>query len=80
MIPFDKINNKYIFSILKIITSHTGGVYYLHPKVADMFSKYFEPIRLRFFKGCVQIYLISYLICFIGSKCFKNTILTNLFK
>ena len=27
MIPFDKINNKFIFLILKIITSHTGGVY-----------------------------------------------------
>ena len=79
MIPFDKINNKYIFSILKIITSHTGGVYYLHPKVADMFSKYFEPIRLRFFKGCVQIYLISYLICFIGTILFRRTYIKFLF-
>ena len=37
MIPFDKINNNIIFSILKQITSYTGGIYYLHPNVFHMF-------------------------------------------
>ena len=79
MIPFDKINNKVIIYILKQITSYTGGVYYLHPKVGELFAPYCKYIRRRQFKGCIQIYLISYLICFIGISVFRKTNIKFLF-
>ena len=79
MIPFDKLNNKKIIFILKQITSYTGGVYYLHPKVAELFSVYSKYIRRRQFKGCIQLYLISYFICFIGTNTFRKWSIKFLF-
>ena len=79
MIPFDKINNKIIIFIIKQITSYTGGIYYIHPKAAEIFSVKFKHIRRREFIGCIQLYLISYLICFIGTNIFRKSNIRFLF-
>ena len=65
ILPFDKINSKRILIIIKQITSYTGGVYYIHPEIRYIIKK-------RNFMGIIKNYLICYLICFIGSKLFKN--------
>ena len=72
MMPFDKLNNKKIIFILKQITSYTGGVYYFHPFAYKLFNQYSKNIRRGQFKGCIQIYLISYFICFIGTNLFRK--------
>ena len=79
MIPLDKIENKIVICILKQISSYTGGVYYLHPKASEIFSPYFASIRGRTFKGCVLLYLICYLISFIGTNIFRKSNLRFLF-
>ena len=75
-IPFDKIENSFIFLFIKQITKYTGGVYYLHPEVRDILIKY---IKYRNIKGCILIYLICYFICLFGSILFKKSYLKYLF-
>lgn len=79
MIPFDKFENKNIICILKQISSYTGGVYYLHPKASEVIGQYFISIRRRSFKGCINLYLICYFICFIGSNIFRKSKIRFLF-
>lgn len=79
MIPFDIFENRIIIFFLKQISSYTGGVYYLHPKVSDIFNKYFISIRRRTFKGCLLLYIICYLICFIGANAFRKSNIKFLF-
>lgn len=78
--PSEKIKNKIVIKIIKIITGHTGGVYYLHLSVNRYFKNYIKPIGKGTTKGSVIIYLICYIICFIGKIIFGKTILRNLFE
>jgi len=79
MIPFDKINNNIIYIILKQITSYTGGIYYIHPNVSQIFGKYILSIRQRTFIGCLLLYFISYIICLINSFLFRKSKIKFLF-
>ena len=79
MIPFDKIKNTFIFSILKQITSHTGGVYYLHTKCYEILRRYIKPISRRSFQGCLLSYLYCYLLCVICSFLFRKSKIKHLF-
>ena len=76
MIPFDKINNRFIFFILKIITSNTGGVYFLHPQVLGTILK---EKKYKTFKGSIILYLTCYLICLVGATIFRRTRIKFLF-
>ena len=78
-IPIEYIKNKIVNLILIHITKFTGGIYYIHYGVRTIFSNYFKIIALGNLKSCVVNYLICYLICFIGSHIFKNSILKFLF-
>lgn len=69
-----------MIKIIKIITGHTGGVYYLHMTVNGYFKNYVKPIKNGTTQGCIIIYLICYIICFIGKMFFGKTILRNLFE
>ena len=78
--PSEKIKNKTVIKIIKIITSHTGGVYYLHLTVYSYFKNYIKPIGKGTTKGSVIIYLICYIICKKKKIIFGKTILRNLFE
>lgn len=75
LLPFDKIKNNFIVSLIKQITRYTGGIYYIHPEIRNAIVKYFK----KKLKGCIINYLICYFICFFGYKIFKNHKLKNLF-
>jgi len=79
LFPFDKIKYNFIIFIIKQITSYTGGVYYLHPEIYSIFKYNLNPIKNRKLSGCIVNYLFCYLICFFGSKAFKNSKLKYLF-
>ena len=72
--------NQKILNIIKHITGYTAGIYYLHESLFNIFKNYFDENKIRTILGNVFIYLFCYLICFIGNKSFKNTVLVNLFK
>ena len=72
--------NQKIINIIKHITGYTAGIYYLHESLFNIFNNYFDENKIRTILGNVFIYLFCYLICFIGNKSFKNTVLVNLFK
>ena len=79
MFPSEKIKNKIIIKIIKQITSYTAGIYYIHVKLFSYISKYIEPIKKRTIKGCIIIYLLCYLISFLGILIFGKTKLRHLF-
>ena len=79
MLPFDKINNNYIFNFLNKITSYTGGIYYIHTLMGGFFKKYFKVIQKGNFKGCFLIYLICYSICFFVTFILQKSQLKYLF-
>lgn len=83
MFPYNisknKTTNKKIINIIKHITGYTAGIYYLHESIFSILVNYFNENKIRTILGNIQIYLFCYLICFIGNKLFKNTILVNLF-
>ena len=79
MLPFDKINCKYLNIILNTLTNYTGGIYYLHVKMANYFQAFIFVGKKIDLKGCLKIYLYCYIICFIGNIIFKNHYLRFLF-
>jgi len=78
LIPFHKINNKIILSILKIITRYTGGIYYSQNTTFNVLTK-FDYLNQNPFIKCLMIYFLGFLICFVFTKIFKNNRLKYLF-
>jgi hypothetical protein len=78
LIPFNKINNQIILSIIKIITRYTGGIYYLQNITYIILSK-FDYLNKRTFFKCLLIYILGFLICFLFTKIFRNNKLKYLF-
>ena len=79
LFPFDKIKDSKIITIIKLMTSYTGGIYYLHKEIRSIFKNYFVIIKNQYLSGCFLIYFISYWVCFIGTKLFSKTNLIYLF-
>lgn len=77
LIPFQIIDKK-ILKVIKIITSHTGGIYYFQAIMEHILSK-INYLKYNDIFKCFLIYLFGYLICFLGSKIFKKNRLKYLF-
>lgn len=77
LLPFENINS-FIQKIIKQITSYTNGIYCLHLIIKSFFFRDKSSLEGTF-KSCIIIYLISYLISFIGMKIFWNNKLKYLF-
>ena len=67
LFPSENINNITLQKIIRYITNYTAGVFYLHITIIKYFRKFIKPIKEGNLFGCVFIYLICYLISFIGS-------------
>lgn len=79
ILPFDNIkNNKFIYTVKKI-TSHTGGIFYLHPKVIKFVSSILRKTKYLNLFTCLIDYLLTYFICACGSKLFIKSNLKYLF-
>lgn len=54
LIPIDRIQNNNIIFIIKLITSHTGGIYYLHPEIRNNYLKNnLKLVKYKTFRGCI---------------------------
>ena len=71
--------DKKILICIKYLTSYTPGVYFLHTKVYLIFKNKISFVKNQTLLGCLIIYLISYLISFIGYKSLKKYKLKHLF-
>ena len=78
LFQFDNLNKK-ILILIKYLTSYTPGVYFLHSKVYLILRIKISLIKNHTFLGCLLIYVISYLISFIGYNSLKKTQLKHLF-
>ena len=74
MLPFDLIENQITKRIITHITSFTGGIYYIHYGVREIFSPYINILGVCDLKSCIINYLFCYSICFVGFHLFKNSI------
>ena len=76
LLPFEHINSK-LRIIIKSITNYTNGIYCLQSQIIPFSRKlvYFNGTL----KGCIMIYLISFIISFIGNKLLHQTKLKYLF-
>jgi len=77
---FEQITNKKIKIFLRHISNYTGGIFYLHYTVYMYFKKFIKLIESGTFLGCITIYLICYLLCFIGAKFSGKTKFKYLFE
>lgn len=59
--------NKYILLIIKFCSNYTAGLYYYH-KIIAFYLKFIIYIKNKTFTGSIIIYIVTYLICFIGTK------------
>ena len=68
-----------VLFIIKHFTNYTGGIYYLHIIVMNIFRNIIPFIDKRTLLGGFTIYIISYFICFIGMRIFGKTKIKSLF-
>ena len=78
LIPIEFIKSKYVFLIIKIISNYTGGIYYYHTIIRNYLRIHCFSITKHFY-AIIIIYIINYLLCFIGIKIFGKTKLKYLF-
>ena len=71
--------NKKVILILKKITKFTGGIYYIHKICFSLLRVKISFIYNQTFHGSIMIYLISYIICYLGDKLTYKTKLKFLF-
>jgi hypothetical protein len=56
LMPYEKINNKYI-SIIKIVTSYTSGIYFLNSNVQKWMKNCITLIKNGTLSGNIIIYI-----------------------
>ena len=80
LLPIEKIKNKASIKLIKHITRYTGGIYYMHYLVGNCFliKKLLKSLN-KTILGCIFIYLICYLISYLGIKISGKTKLKYIF-
>ena len=63
---------KIVITIIKIISKYTGGIYYIHSILHLYLKKYILFFSKQTYFSSITIYIICYLICYIGILLFKN--------
>ena len=82
LLPFSKISNSFLIKIIFVLTNYTGGIYFTHFLIGRrllIVQKILE-IKKHSFLGCIITYIISYIICFIGTKFLGKTKFKHLFE
>ena len=75
-----KIRGKFINNIILQFTKYTAGIYFTHYLIGKVILyKSIKLIEDGTIKGCALVYLISYIVCFIGANIFKKTKFRHLF-
>ena len=80
LFPLNNFKKKTLKNIINCITNFTAGIYFLHIIVYKILIYNINLIKKKTIFGCIIIYLISYLISFIGYIIFKKTKIRYLFK
>ena len=78
LIPFDKLKNNIIVIIIKKLTSHTGGIYYFHIIIFILIN-YISFLNNNPILSCFITYILSYILCMLGTRIFNNTKIKFLF-
>ena len=79
LLPLENINSEVLNICICQITNYTQGIYSLHLIVFLFLESNIKLKNIRNFGRCIFIYLISYLISFLGTKLFKKSKLIYIF-
>ena len=79
LVPIGHIKFEKIIFFIKQASRYTQGIYWQHEIVRDYLEIKSNLIKNKTFAGCIIIYIISYLISFIGFKIFEKKKLKYLF-
>ena len=79
LIPDERIHNKYIMKIIRFISIHTPGVYFIHYMLIYYLNNFFL-FKNGTLSESIAVYFMSFFISFFGRLIFKKTILINLFQ
>ena len=83
LFPFSVIKNKFLINIIKQLTSYTGGIYFIHNLIGRgyILSKILSilTIERHSLLECIIVFIISYIICFYGTRLFGRTKFRHLF-
>lgn len=75
-----KFRNKIINKIILQLTNYTAGIYFTHVLIGKGYlARSIVYVKNETLLGCIIIYIISYIISFIGANVFKNTKIKHLF-
>lgn len=81
LLSFESIKNNKIIKIIDILSKYTAGIYFIHLLVGKSYIIKFVLVKkINIFFRCIDIYIISYIICFLLDKIFGNTIFGHLIK
>ena len=83
LFPFSVIKNKILINIIKQLTSYTGGIYFIHNLIGRgyILSKILSILEIERHSllECLIVFIISYIICFYGTRLFGRTKFRHLF-
>ena len=83
LFPFSVIKNKILINIIKQLTSYTGGIYFIHNLIGRgyILRKILSILEIERHSllECIIVFIISYIICFYGTRLFGRTKLRHLF-
>ena len=78
-LPFHLCKNSLINKFIKIISQHTGGIYYLHTQCYDILINKYRIMAPGTVKCCLVIYFSTFLFCDIATRILKKFRLRYLF-
>lgn len=73
LLSLEKVKKKYLINFIKVFTNYTGGIFYLHQLIQWKFANIIIYIKKGTFSGLFLIYLLCYIICFLGMYFFGKT-------
>jgi len=78
---FEKVKNLLIIKIIDILSIYSAGIYFIHIIIGKGYIiKLLLVNKINTIFGCFNIYIISYMFCFLIDKIFGNTNLKHLIK
>ena len=81
LLSFDKLKNINIIKIIDILSNYTAGIYFTHMLIGKSYSvRFLLGNNINTIFGCFNIYIISYIFCFIIDRIFSNRTFKNLIK
>ena len=81
LLSFENLKNNKIKKIIDILSNYTAGIYFIHLLIGNSYLvRFLLAKKINTIYGCFNIYIISYIICFLIDNSFKSITIKYLIK